>query len=371
MKKKKLVFVLNNFLIGGAERLILGILRNLDRNKFDVSIITVLGAGPMEAEFRKLEFPIFFAGPKKYLSSLFFKTIWILSIPFVLLRLMLFLRKINPDVVITSLYGADVLGIFVAWLCGIKRRIIIYHDIHKMSVMRRIFRKIFSFNLAHKIIAVASNVKEFLINYWGISNDKIIVILSGIDFQKFEFGKKFLEHNLVLGFIGRFVPEKDPLCLLKAFVILKKKYGLEPGVIMVGNGKLELDLKQFASSNNLKKIQFTGWSDNIIKWLKKIDILIIPSKEEGLPLVALEGLASNKIVIASDIEPMKELICSGENGILFKVGDADSLSEKLKDLLTNSNLVKEYYYNVNQWIDKNREFFDIKDVSKKYLEVLN
>ena len=278
MKKKKLVFILNNFLSGGAERLILEILKNLDKNRFEVNIITVLGTGPMEPEFRKLKIPIFFAGPKKYSSSLFFKIIWILSIPFVLLRLMLFLRKINPDVVITSLYGADVLGIFAAWLCGIKRRIIIYHDIHKMPAMRRIFRKIFSFNLAHKIIAVAFTVKEFLINYWSIPSDKIIVILSGIDFQKFEFGKKILGHNLILGFMGRFVPVKDPFCLIEALIILKKKYGLEPGVIMVGGGKLESDLKQFVNDNNLNNIQFTGWRDDVLKWLKKIDILIIPSK---------------------------------------------------------------------------------------------
>ncbi len=48
MKKKKLDFVLNNFLIGVTERLLLDILKNLDRNKFDISIITILGSGPME-----------------------------------------------------------------------------------------------------------------------------------------------------------------------------------------------------------------------------------------------------------------------------------------------------------------------------------
>ncbi|MDD5639086.1 MAG: glycosyltransferase family 4 protein [Candidatus Pacebacteria bacterium] len=185
---------------------------------------------------------------------------------------------------------------------------------------------------------------------------KIIVILSGIDFQKFEFGKKFLGHNLVLGFIGRFVPEKDPPCLLKALVILKKKYGLEPEVIMVGSGRLELNLKQFTSHNNFNNIEFTGWANDVVKWLKKIDILVILSREEGLPLIALEGLVANKLIVAFDINPMKELISSGDNGILFKVGDFNSLSEKLKDLLNNPSLVKNYYNNVSQWVNKNRHF---------------
>jgi len=371
MKKKKLVFILNNFLIGGTERVLLEIIKNLDKNKLEINIITVFGSGPIEIEFKRLGIPILFAGPKKHSSSLLFKMIWILSIPLILLRLIIFLRKINPDIIITSLYEADILGIFSSWLLGIKKRIIIYHDTHKMSAIRWVIRKIFSLNLSYKIIAVAPNVKKFLINYWGISKDKVIIILNGIDFQKFELGKKSLEPNLILGFIGRFVPDKNPECFLRSLVVLKKKYNLEPEVIMVGGGKLELNLKQFASHNNLNNIEFTGLANDIVKWLKKIDVLIVPSKEEGLPLIVLEGLASNKIVVASNIRSIKDLISSGKNGILFREGDANSLSKKLKDLLTNSSLVKNYYYNVNQWVNKNKQLFDIKDVSKRYLDVLN
>jgi len=54
MKKKKLVFIWNNFLIGGTERMLLDVLKNLDRNKFDINIITILGSGPMEEEFKQL-----------------------------------------------------------------------------------------------------------------------------------------------------------------------------------------------------------------------------------------------------------------------------------------------------------------------------
>lgn len=370
MQKKKLVLVLNNFLIGGTERILLDLLKNLDKNKFDINIVTILGSGPMEKDFRDLGYPIFFFGPKRYPSSVFLKVIWILSTPFVLLRLILFLRKINPDVVITSLYEADILGIFSAWLSGVQNRIIIYHDIHKMSAIRQFLRKILALNLAYKIIAVSSNVKNFLINYWKVPSDKTVVIFNGIDFQQFQFGKKALGSNLVLGFIGRFAREKDPECLLKSLVILKNKYRLEPEVIMVGSGELESSLKELVTRNNLYNIQFTGWTDDVIKWLKKIDILIIPSKEEGLPLTVLEGLAANKIIIASDIESMKELISTGDNGILFKVGDADFLARQLKDLLINKTLAKNYYNNVSQWVNKNKHIFDIKEVSKKYSEYL-
>jgi len=56
MKKKKLFFILNNFLIGGTERILLDILKNLDRDKFEINIVTVFGSGAMEKEFR-IRFP--------------------------------------------------------------------------------------------------------------------------------------------------------------------------------------------------------------------------------------------------------------------------------------------------------------------------
>jgi len=369
MKKKKLVFILNNFLIGGAERVLLEILKNLDRNKFEINIITVFGSGPLELEFRKLKFPIYFTSSKTYSSSLLFKVMWILSTPFILLRLIVFLRKINPDVVITSLYEADILGIFSAWLLGVKKRIIIHHDIHKMSLLRWFLRQIFSLHLASKVVAVSHNTKKFLIDYWRVLDNKIIVIQNGIDFQKFRLGRKSLKSSLVLGFIGRFVSDKNPECLLKSLVVLKKQYNLEPKVIMVGSGKLESNLKQFVRDNNLDNVQFTGWADDVLKRLKGIDVLIVPSKEEGLPLIVLEGLASNKIVVASNIEPMKELIFPSNNGVLFKKGEAGSLSEKLKDLLTDPVLIKGYYDNVSRWINKNKYSFDIKYVAKRYSEL--
>jgi len=252
----------------------------------------------------------------------------------------------------------------------VQKRIIIYHDVYKMPATRQFLRKIFALNLAHKIIAVSSSVKNFLINYWKIPNNKVEIIFNGVDFQQFELGKKSLSSDLVLGFIGRFVQEKDPKCLLKSLVALKNIYKLTPKLIMVGNGELEPSLKEFANHNNLNNIQFTGWTDDVVKWLKKIDILVIPSREEGLPLIVLEGLAANKLIIASDIEPIKGLIVPGDNGILFKVSDFNSLSEKLKDLLNSPILVKRYYNNVSQWVNKNKHLFDIREVSKKYSEYL-
>ena len=140
---------------------------------------------------------------------------------------------------------------------------------------------------------------------------------------------------------------------------------------MAGKGELELFLQEFVKNNNLNNIIFNGWVDNVANWLKKIDILVVPSKEEGFGLTILEGLAANKIIIASDIKSIKELITNKENGILFQVGDDKDLAEQLKNLLISKSLMEKYYNNVNQWIKQNEELFDIKTTTLKYEEVFN
>jgi len=134
MQKKKLVFIWNNFLIGGTERMLLDVLKNLDRNNFDINIITILGSGPMEEDFRDLGCSIFFAGSKKYPPSFFLKLIWILCIPFILLRLIVFLRKINPDTIITSLYQSDILGYLASFGLDTK---LVYYEVFKNQGLRK------------------------------------------------------------------------------------------------------------------------------------------------------------------------------------------------------------------------------------------
>ena len=75
------------------------------------------------------------------------------------------------------------MGIFTAWLSGVQKRIIIYHDVHEMSVIREFIRRVFAINLANRIIAVSVSVKDFLISHWKIPNNKVAVVYNGIDFE--------------------------------------------------------------------------------------------------------------------------------------------------------------------------------------------
>ena len=99
MKKIKVIFITNNFLVGGVERFLTELVSELDQERFEPVIITTIGKGVLEKEFRDFA-QVFCAGPKEYPSSFFTKMIWLMALPLILARLTLLFKKIKPDLVI-------------------------------------------------------------------------------------------------------------------------------------------------------------------------------------------------------------------------------------------------------------------------------
>jgi glycosyltransferase involved in cell wall biosynthesis len=369
MKKKKLVFIWNNFLIGGTEQVLLEILKNLDRSKFEASIITILGSGPMESEFKKLQLPIFFAGPKKYSSSWIFKIIWILSIIFILLRLIVFLRKIKPDVIITSLYQADILGHWASF-CLNTKLVSIQHDVIRINSIVKLL-KIKALKKASKIISISNEVKIFLIGYFKVSASKIEVVYNGIDFDKFlSYQKSDKNWEPVFGTIARLDKIKGHIYILKALKRLKNDGIKLPVFIFVGNGPERENLEHFIRDNSLSNIKFVGETLNIGQYLKQIDVFVLPSLSEGLGIAIIEALVAKKLVIASNVDGIKELIKHNNTGILVELKNSDDLYRSIKWVLENKNEALKLRTRSFEWINNNRHLFDIRDVSKKYSEYL-
>ncbi|MFA5392088.1 MAG: glycosyltransferase [Candidatus Paceibacterota bacterium] len=369
MENKKIVFIWNNLLIGGTEQVLLEILKNLDKSRFKANIILILGSGSMESEFKKLEFPIFFAGPKKYFSSLLFKVIWILSLPFIFLRIMVFLEKINPDVVITSLYQADILGIFAAWLCGVKRRIIIHHDVVRINPIIR-WLKIKALQKANKIIAISDEVKIFLIEYFKVSASKIEVIYNAIDFEKFLcFQKSDNDWEPVFGIVARLNKIKGHIYILEALKKIKNEGVKLPAFIFVGDGPERKNLEIFAEENDLTNIKFVGETLEIGEYLKQMDVFVLPSLSEGLGVSLIEALVAKKLIIASNIGGIKELIKHNKTGILVEPANSDDLYKAIKWVLENKNEALKLRTASFEWINKNRHLFDTRDVSKNIANI--
>ena len=142
-----------------------------------------------------------------------------------------------------------------------------------------------------------------------IPQEKIRIVNNAIDVLKFQFDgqkrkeirrKLGWEDKLIIGHVGRFSYQKNHEFLIKTFrEITKMNESIR--LVLIGKGPLENDIRSMAECCNLMdKVHFAGACDNVNDWLQAMDIFALPSRFEGLPIVAIEAQASGLQCILSD-----------------------------------------------------------------------
>ena len=159
---------------------------------------------------------------------------------------------------------------------------------------------------------------------------------------------------------------KDIDTLIETYKILKEKYNIKEKLYIAGDGDQKERLENLVKKYNLEKdIIFLGRQKNPYVWMKNAEFFIHSSFRESLPTVIIEALITNGMVISSDcpVGP-KEILENGKNGILFSVGDKESLIKEILKLLNNREIKEKYI------VEAKRR---VKDFSKKKIknEILN
>lgn len=205
----------------------------------------------------------------------------------------------------------------------------------------RILRPIFKLILNHAIgvFVVSEAVKERVLEL-GIPNleSKIKITWNGVDTEKFNpenTGKlrkelEIKEDESVILFVGNLVEQKGVKYLLRA-----KKLMEEPcKLVIVGGGPLYQELKGMAEYENMKNVIFTGPRDDVDQLIPDADFMIMPSVSESFGIAILEGMASGKPVVATNVGGIPELV-NEDVGILVEPKDpvalADAMDKMIKD----------------------------------------
>jgi glycosyltransferase involved in cell wall biosynthesis len=142
----------------------------------------------------------------------------------------------------------------------------------------------------------------------------------------------------VVGAVGWLLPIKGPMFLLEAMARLWNG-GRKAALIYVGKGDLEPDLKEAASKRGVsEKVKFLGWRDDVPEIMAILDILVLPSMNEGMGRVLVEAMAAGKAVVGSRVGGIKDLIKEEENGLLAIPGDVEDLSRAIERLLGEPGL---------------------------------
>ena len=159
------------------------------------------------------------------------------------------------------------------------------------------------------------------------------------------------EENYIL-FVGRLVPEKGVLTLLKAFQNISKSFPNEQ-LWIVGDGNQSEELQEFAENNELKNVLFLGNKsrEELQDIYANSKFSVIPSEYlEAYGNVILESLAFGKTVVTSDLVGIKNEIEQNHVGLTYSYQNPKELEEKIIELLSNSNLKTELERNITNYL---------------------
>jgi glycosyltransferase involved in cell wall biosynthesis len=193
-----------------------------------------------------------------------------------------------------------------------------------------------------RIIAVSDGVRKEMLRY-GVPKEKVRIIDNGIDLTRFadtispevireEFGIK--KGVKVIGTVGNLGAEKGHVYLLQAAKgIVNNVESVK--FFVVGDGPLRACLENEATQLGIRdNVIFTGFRTDIPNLLSTMDIFVLPSVIEGLPMVLLEAMAAKKAVVATRVGAIPKVVDNG-NGILVEPKDAAGLQKAIVSLLTN------------------------------------
>ncbi|MCE7058627.1 glycosyltransferase [Dyadobacter sp. CY343] len=313
---------------GGAEKLLVDILPVYKEMGIEVDLLLLSEIGSEPAfltSLRQKGIKIYHLGSDSVYSPLY------------ILRLRNFLSRHKYDIIHTHLFPA-LYWIALASRISAKKPVLVYteHSTQNKRANKGYLRWIEKsmYSSLDKIVAVSNNVRDFLVGRVA-PPEQVMVITNGVNIDSFSSAPIYdssywLKHfnlpedSIKLMMTARINYPKDHATLVDALALLPENYYL----LLVGDGPDRLVIEQLAVSHNLsQRVVFTGFRQDIPSLMKSVDINILSSAYEGMSGVALEGLASGKPFLGTNVPGINDVVPSSE--MLFEYRNAKQLAEKI------------------------------------------
>jgi L-malate glycosyltransferase len=350
--------VIYSFNVGGSEAVARDIALNMTDNVTH-AVVSLEKDGPLRKILEDNQIQTFFINkqPSERISPM--------------IRLWKAIRQFKPDVVHTH----HLYELFYAWPGAILSGARIIHTEHEyyslMSPKTRFLLKQIS-NFCRSVTGVNEETSAFLREQIGIPARKVHTVVNGINLERYKSGRHSrvdvgLSHeDLVAGIVARLHPVKDHSTLFNAFRLVVDK---QPNakLLIIGDGRERKNLEKLAGDLKLNaNVFFLGTRSDVPDLLQCMDVFVLSSKEEGLPLCVLEAMAAAKPVVATKVGGIPSVVKSGETGQLIPPADPQAMSMALLEIFDNSAHGKEMGKNGRKRIEKN---YDLKKTISEYYSI--
>ncbi|MCG7987554.1 MAG: glycosyltransferase [Candidatus Thiodiazotropha weberae] len=333
---QNIIFLIDRLDIGGTEKQLVLLLKNLDRDRFKPILITLRDSIYVESEDIQCDIHILNINSIMSLDG-------VLSI----FHAAKFIRKLRPVIIHTYFVDSALVGVIVGKILRVKGVITSRRDLGFWFSKKTIFTMNVLNKFTDKIIVNSRAIKEYVEQTERIKKDKIEVIHNGIEriygseeIQRYrELNRKKFAVSRTTKIIGivsnlnRNVKRVD-IFIKAAVKYLKKNDNVV--FVIVGAGHLKDTLKQIIKKESEEeKFLFLGSIQNPIEVICSFDVAVNTSETEGFSNSVIESMAHGVCTIASDNPGNKELIENDVTGVLFPVNDVDALVDSLSYVLVD------------------------------------
>lgn len=353
----KVLHIITSLNIGGAEKLMVDLLPQLNGRGVEVELLTFVGNRTMfydQLEREGIKITSFVSKGSVYN-------------PLHIVRLYRFLRHNHFDVIHTHNTAPQLFVAIVAILSSLT----LVTTEHSTSNHRRDwewFRLIdkWMYCMYSKVICISDATENNIREYLGCdkSENKFLPVYNGVDVDKFANAQPRTDYHTtkkVVTMVAGFRYQKDQDTLIRAMQHLPKE---EFELWLVGDGTRRSELESLVAELGLNdQVLFWGVRGDVASLLKSSDVVVMSSHIEGFGLAAVEGMSVGKPFIASDVDGLNDVTRGA--GLLFKQGDDKQLAELILSLMSDGA-----YYNqiATRCMNRARQY-DISRMADGYIRV--
>jgi glycosyltransferase involved in cell wall biosynthesis len=336
MKPIRVIHLITGLNTGGAEIALLRLLSKMDRQKFDLHVISMIPVGAIGEKIRDQGLPVYSLEMQPGQPSLrgFF-------------RLLQFLKQIRPDVLQTWLYHADLMGLLAAKVAGLQT---IIWNIRSAEMDFLQYRwlsgrvvKLCAL-LSHWPIAVIVNSRagQTIHTRLGYHPREWIFLPNGIDTQIFQPDPEARAKvraewqvgpdEILIGIVGRIDPQKDHATFIRTAALASQALP-KLRFVCVGSGPedYQVRMKELSTQLNLTNLRWAGARTDMPAVYNALDVLVSSSIGEGFPNVVAEAMACEKPCVVTTVGDSSILIA--ETGMCVPSGNPEALAEGLLRML--------------------------------------
>lgn len=324
-----ILYINNSVHLGGDTKCILKLCKELkDKNK----VIVASSGGKLLAEFVDMGIKHYKIKEPNILN--------IFSTIFNILKVIKIVRKENIQLIHSNHRMTTVISKIAAFFVRVK----VIHTQHVCIESKFFLTRLFLRNI--NIISVSDSARDILIKKCKIDKKNITTIYNTVEVnnKNKNIDNKLIEaknkNYFLIAQVSRIIDYKgvyDFVDIAKEVIYINKNIRF----FLIGDGEEREKLREYVNKNKLENYVFMlGSKDNVIEHLKYIDLVLLCSYVEGLPLTPIEAFSQSVPVIATNIPGTCEEIINGVNGYLVPVKDISSFVKRINEIYYDAELYK-------------------------------